>query len=302
MNQYPSRIDIPQHSMNRTMPRFTTVICEFLRRVLPSRRILPRLMMWSLPVVVAASPSWSISRRLLASEINGRRASPDSTLLRETRLTLKARQALSEDSLLAPYNIGVIVRGEVATLQGTLPTTALALRAQERVRGLQLFKEVRSAVSIDLNCDLPTQMPILSSPSSVPPIVKPRPTGALTGRGNVPSQVPVLKITVPDETGGPVSPAVDPVMEKPPLSDAVTLLPPRPIPDVKNNPSDPPAMNPADAVEALRRSDKRFQPLQVSVRDGVVTVRGTGDDLFAFAQAVRRVPGVLRVVVEPTSR
>lgn len=261
--------------------------------------------MWSLPVFVLASPSWWMSRRLLASDVDARRASLDSPLLRETRLTLKARQALSEDSLLAHYNIGVIVRGEVATLQGTLPSTALALRAQERVRGLQLFKEVHSAVSIDPNCDLPTQLPVSSSPASAPPIAKPRPTGALTGRGDAPAHVPVLKITVPDENGAPVSPAVDPVMpvmEKPPLSDAVTLLPPRPIPDVKNNPPDSPAMNPAEAVETLRHSDKRFQPLQVTVRDGVVTVRGSGDDLFAFAQAVRRVPGVVRVVVEPTTR
>jgi len=262
-------------------------------------------MIWSLPVVVIASPSWWMSRRLSASDIDARRASPDSLLLRETRLTLKARQALSEDSLLAPYNIGVIVHGEVATLQGTLPTTALALRAQERVRSLQLFKEVRSALSIDPSCDLPAQWLAPSSPAAAPAIAKPRPTGALTGRGDAPAQVPVLKITVPDENGGPASPSVDPVTpvkEKPPLSDAVTLLPPRPIPDVKSNPSDSPALNPAEAVDALRRSDKRFQPLQVTVRDGIVTIRGTGDDMFTFAQAVRRIPGVLRVVVEPTSR
>ncbi len=291
--------------MNRTMPRLTTAICEFLRRALPARRILPRLMMWSLPVVVIASPSWWMPRRLLASDVDARRAMPDSPLLRETRLTLKARQALSEDSLLAPYNIGVIVRGDSATLQGTLPTTALALRAQERVRSLQLFKEVRSALRIDPSCDLPTQLPVASSPASAPSIAKPRSTGALTGRGDAPAQVPVLKITVPDENGGPVSPAVDPVTpvnEKPPLNEAVSLLPPRHIPDAKNNPPDSPALNPAEAVDALRRSDKRFQPLQVTVRDGVVTVRGSGDDVFAFAQAVRRVPGVLRVVVEPTTR
>jgi hypothetical protein len=272
------------------MPRDATAVFEVLRCWFPKRRILPRLMMWSLPVVVFATLAGWMPRRLTASEADVRRASPHASLLRETRLTLKARQALFEDSLLAPYNIGVVVHGDVATLQGTLPKTALALRAQERLLSLSLFKEVRSALVVDPNCD-----PFTSDSSGV----RPRSSGELTGRNGAPPQAPVLKITTPEVAG--VAPT-DPT-EKPPLIDAVTLLPPRPIPDSKSKPVDPPdAIDPAKAVEALRRSDKRFLPLQVTVRNGVVTVRGGGDDLFAFAQAVRRVPGVLRVVVDPTER
>jgi hypothetical protein len=293
MDQHPSWIDLPQQEKTGTMARLSLAIIELLQRVLPTRRMLKRAMMWSLPVVVIATPSWWMSRRLFASDFDSRRATPDSPLLRETRLTLKARQALFEDSLLAPYNIGVIVHGDVATLQGTLPKTALALRAQDRLRGLSLFKEVRSALVIDPNGDLSTSEPFGA---------KPRPSGDLTGRNVAPAQVPVLKITVPEVNDvAPTNPT-----EKPPLSDAVSLLPPRPIPDVKNSPADsptpPPTMDPSEAVETLRRSDKRFLPLQVTVREGVVTVHGAGDELFAFAQAIRRVPGVLRVVVDPSGR
>jgi hypothetical protein len=264
-----------------------TDVFELFRRWFPKRRILPRLMMWSLPVVVFGTLAGWMPRRLTASEADVRCTSPNVSLLRETRLTLKARQALFEDSLLAPYNIGVVVHGDVATLQGTLPKTALALRAQDRLLSLSLFKEVRSDLIVDPNSEA-------GSPGS-----KPRSSGELMGRNGALPQAPVLKITPPEVADV----ATTNPTEKPPLNDAVTLLPPRPIPDSKSKPVDPPDANdPAKAVEALRRSEKRFLPLQVTVRDGIVTVRGSGDDLFAFAQAVRRVPGVLRVVVDSTER
>jgi hypothetical protein len=271
------------------MPCLSSAVFELLSRVPPTQRALKRLVSWSLPVFLIATQSWWMSCRLFASDFDSRRATPDSPQLREMRLTLKARQALFEDSLLAPYNIGVVVHGDVATLQGTLPKSALALRAQERLLSLSLFKEVHSALVVDPNCDLFTSDSFGA---------KPRPPGELTGRNGTPVPMPVLKVTVPDVPA--VAPTNPP--EKPPLIDAVSLLPPRPIPDVKSKPADPPeAIDPAAAVETLRRSDKRFLALQVTVRDGVVTVRGSGDDLFAFAQAVRRVPGVLRVVVDSTS-
>jgi hypothetical protein len=315
VRQHPSRIDLPEKELIHAMPRFWSVISGRIRRVFATRGVVPRLLMWSLPAVVIGTPGWWSSRRLQASDVDTRRATPDSPILRETRLTLKARQALFEDPLLVPYNLCVIVHGDVATLRGTLPKTALALRAQERLRNLSFFKEVRSELIIDPNCNLPTELPVSSFSTSEPPGGKPRPSGALTGRGGTPEQIPVMKINVPQDNsdGAPNPPAIDPdaaAQEKPPLNDAVSLLPPRPIPETKNDPADPPAnilpprplpdaKDPAAAVEQLRRSEARFQSLQVTVRDGVVTIRGSGDDLFAFAQTVRRIPGVVRVVVDP---
>jgi hypothetical protein len=127
-----------------------------------------------------------------------------------------------------------------------------------------------------------------------------------------------MKLSVPEQnSGGLTNPLAADVgaaaKEKPSLNEAVILLPPRPIPDLRSNAADPPAaVLPSEpspeakdataAIEQLRRSEARFRPLQVTVREGVVTVRGSGEDSFAFAQAIRRVPGVVRVIVDPVSR
>jgi hypothetical protein len=294
-----------------------TAISRLVCRVFAVRRVMQRMLMWSLPAVVIGTPGWWMSRRLQASDPGARRAPPDSPILRETRLTLKARQALFEDPMLAPYNLCVVVHGNTAALEGTLPNTALALRARERLRSLALFHEVRSELQIDPNCDLPSEsQPSTSSPLESPG--RPRPPGALTGHGGAPTPDPVMKLSVPEQNSGGLANPLDAdagaaAKEKLPLNEAVTLLPPRPIPDLKNNAADPPAAilpsepspdarDPTAAIEQLRRSEARFRPLQVTVREGVVTVRGSGEDSFAFAQAIRRVPGVVRVIVDPVSR
>jgi hypothetical protein len=57
----------------------------------------------------------------------------------------------------------------------------------------------------------------------------------------------------------------------------------------------------AQAVEQVRRADPRFSHLEAEVRDRVVFLHGTvthGEDTMALAQALAKVPGVERVVVE----
>jgi hypothetical protein len=55
------------------------------------------------------------------------------------------------------------------------------------------------------------------------------------------------------------------------------------------------------AIERLRQDDPRFRGIQAEVRGGLVLVRGgdtPGEHVMAFAQAVTRLPGVERVVVQ----
>jgi hypothetical protein len=56
-------------------------------------------------------------------------------------------------------------------------------------------------------------------------------------------------------------------------------------------------------MDGLRRSDKRYAPIQWEVRGRAVTLHGAAarsEDLMAFAQAVARLPGVERVILGPS--
>jgi hypothetical protein len=221
-------------------------------------------------------------------------STPDRGVPLNSKRILKARQILAEDPLLSPYNLAVTMRGDTAVVGGTVPSAELARRAVERLRDHSIFAEVRSELMIDARCVETASLPL--TPSGVPepgpplPLADPKAhlSGALTGRD--PVKPPATR----------------------PLDEAVWLLPPKPLASDK---SEPPAAvfpargaetlkDPSDAVEQLRRSDARYRQLQVSVREGVVTVRGdpAREDMMAFYQAVRGLDGVKRVVLEPMER
>jgi hypothetical protein len=242
-----------------------------------------RFLAWCVPAVFyVAMTTWPFHGDLRASDASSvaGRSATDHPVLRDTKRVLKARQALYEDPLLAPYNLAVESRDDAAILSGTLPDAALALRAQEQIRKLGLFKDVRSDLLIDATC--------------------------AAGRSTDSAPLPAQKFPTAD-----TKPGAEPVTSRP-LSEAVTLLPPRPIDPAKKTPTEGVAVilspraiqakDPSAAIEQLRRSEARYLPLQVTVRDGVVTVRGArlGEDMFAFAEAARRLPGVIRVVLDST--
>src|SRR5262249_23074197 len=58
------------------------------------------------------------------------------------RLTLQARQALVEDEALASYNLGVHVKAGVASVWGSVPSTAILQRATEKIRQVPGIHEV----------------------------------------------------------------------------------------------------------------------------------------------------------------
>lgn len=81
----------------------------------------------------------------------------------DARITLNARRALFTDPELAACNLGVSVRGGVATLLGVVPTAELARRAAECVRRIDGVRDVQS----DLSVVHPAEDP--SRPRSRPP-------------------------------------------------------------------------------------------------------------------------------------
>jgi hypothetical protein len=269
---------------------------------------MPRWVAWCLAIVICGG----VDRTRASESTPPARPAADHPVLQQTKRILRARQALFEDTALAPYNLGVEVREDVAILSGTLPNAALASQARERVAKLGLFQDVRTEFTVDAKCDQPTSLPLVA-PSELESdalisIVNPRPRqpSELTGRKEEPVRIPALKPPIPESPRDS-----DPATSKP-LSEAVTLLPPRPIAAATSSspasgaeilpPRPIPPQDPSEAVEALRLSDARYRPLQVSVREGVVTIRGraAGEAMFAFAQAARRLPGVVRVVLDPT--
>ncbi len=212
----------------------------------------------------------------------------------ETELAICVRRAILQNETLASINIGVTVHGGVAVLWGPIPSSELARQALDKARQVPGVRDVRSELAIVPRDGDMADRPL--PPESAAADKLPLPPGALTGRPSEPAPAP----------------AVTSVSLLPPIaaseSAADTSRPPpaslgRPVPLLSSKPTAP-AAAPADlsaAIEALRRGDERFGRIHWEVRDRTVIVGGTvcrGEDLMAFAQAVARVPGVERVIVE----
>jgi BON domain len=180
----------------------------------------------------------------------------------DTVLAIQIRKALQEDRTLSSLNIGVRVRQGVVTLWGTVPSTEVAREVEKRARGVRGLRELRS------------ELTIVAPPEDEPP---PLPGFSPT------IVVPAIRSTEEhDSPHASVSLFAPTVAEAPPPRDE---LPAR--------------------VEQLRYTDVRYRHVQAEVQGHVVVVRALPtytDDLMRFAQAVAKVPGVERVVVEPVRR
>jgi osmotically-inducible protein OsmY len=248
----------------------------------------------------------------------------------DCRLTLYARQALNGDSLLADLNLGVTVRDHVATLWGPIPSRQLAGRAVERLRTVQGIAEVINDLRVETREEpldffpRPTPPPKPNAPAPLPPGDQPLADGALAGRTaptrpvagqglawrpgrrNEPPKAELVPRQVPkaDEKEPRAETGADTPLVLPPL-----VVPPRPA-DIPSEAAavlmGPVAADavPTDLVAAIDRlckADDRFLRVRPEVREGVVYLRGSvprGGDRFALAQAIARLPGVRRVVVE----
>jgi hypothetical protein len=155
----------------------------------------------------------------------------------------------------------------VATLWGPIPAEELIRRATRVLQTVRGVYEVRSELFVAAPQPAPMALPKPDPPAHTES-ASPNRLDELTGRK---SEAPRAQVTLL----GPV---------------AADMLPTPPVEDVRQ------------AVERLRQSDLRFQAIQVEVRADVVVVRGgrsRAEYVTAFAQAVAKLPGVARVVVEP---
>jgi osmotically-inducible protein OsmY len=208
-----------------------------------------------------------------------RPASADS--FADCRHTIFARQAMQNDLLLAPLNVGVTVQGRTATLWGGIPSADLARRAEEIVRKVPGVSIVRN----DLRVDRPGQLDggllvhSLSPTNTEPrPVVKPVASDSLT--------------SLATWTGAEKTPPAPPIV--------VSLRAPIPRePDAGR-----PQANSSElttAIIKLRDADPRFRQLRPEVLGGVVRLRGAVQRLehaFEFAQTTAKLAGVERVIVE----
>lgn len=75
-------------------------------------------------------------------------ATPPDGVLADLKHTMHAREALLQDPVLAPLNLGVRVQGRIAVLWGPAPSHALALRAEARLRSMIEWIDVRNELVI----------------------------------------------------------------------------------------------------------------------------------------------------------
>ena len=260
----------------------------------------------------------------------------DSTALsepteRDCRLMLDALQALQKDQTLASLNLGVTVQNHVVTLWGPVPSAAMAQRARQQLLQVPGVAEVVNDLEIERPPDPLTEnitLPFLRPENSLADLwnqARP-PSSPVRGdgqgqRGMVPAsgspwgakEYGLARITTtperrPDNPAGLVirgfSPPDPPEVQGSPdtvpgPSREVTLKTPVPVlmpVAVSPPPADLPRM-----VEQLQQSNPRLRWVHPEVAGGVVRLRGTvfrWEDLLELAQAIAKIPGVERVILE----
>jgi BON domain-containing protein len=223
------------------------------------------------------------------------------------QLALFARDKLLADEVLAPLNLGVTVRGGVATLWGTVPSPALAHRAQERIRGVAGLAQIRNDLRIS-NLDEETAE-FIKGPAGGREFVKktneePKIIGSASSSANAyPSSLARRREMTPlvsrSEDFKQATAKSNPPLVMP--SIAVPVGPTVSVSSFEPAPHWTPTSPVASSLERLRRNSERFQGIHYDIQGGVVHVwaaSARGGDVFTFAQLAARIPGVQRVMVE----
>ncbi len=210
---------------------------------------------------------------------------------RDMLVLLRVRQALRADDVLAPMNVGVILRNGVATLWGPLASTDEIQRALKTVADVRGVQSVRSELYVARDCrPLPPLFVLPETPTpgrTAPPdtLASAGPTGmlaALEHRLAAPKMLPA------------------------PGSNLVAPLPANVVPDEPTTVTSARAESVPAAIDRLQKSDARFGQINVDWRDGTILLRGSnrndGPAVMAFARLLSGVPGVERVVLQNAKR
>ena len=237
-----------------------------------------------------------ILRRALAGLIAVTPASAaDPTLRSDMDLVHAARAALAADPETARVHLLVSVVDGGLVAGGPVPSDETAARVSVVLRNVPGVRHVA------VNCWVPAAAADPLKTAVRDKLLRPDPlpdrlaAARTTANRYVPPVGPLLLEPVVPRPAG-YSPLPPPAPPPPPgLPPYPTIRPPA-VPVV-------PAQDVAAAVAEVRRTDPAFAGLSATVTGGTVVVSGRPADpaeLWRLAAAVRRVPGVDRVVVRPT--
>jgi hypothetical protein len=232
---------------------------------------------------------------LLAVLTGAAAAHADDPLL-DVQHTVLARQALQDDPLLRPHNLGVRVRDRVAVLWGPSPSKELGERAAAVLRKLPQLREVRNELFLDPWSDPaaplpPARPPAQQPPQQQPPPQQPPPPAVFAGQtrprpdsGKPPLEWIPVKQSPPKAADPPVQ------LEKPSLQKEAPKppSPPAPVQDI------------TEAVRRLQRGDERYRRVTFAVEGHAVYLSGVAyrwQDIHELSRAVSAVPGVERVIL-----
>lgn len=215
-------------------------------------------------------------------------------------LARSALAAIDADPELRGATLLVSVSDRVAVVGGSVANARQSKRAEEIVRAVPGIAEVRNTCFVSAGPD-----PLLRSvaeklASSLPP----RPVmfdlpGVLTGvvAAMPPTPVAGARVTSPPATAPGTVVALKPTADVGVLGAPVGPASPAP-------PAAPAATVSRSevlaAVEAVRKTDRRFDRLTVEWRDGSLVIGGSAplaSDAWDFAKKLQAVPGVARVTV-----
>jgi hypothetical protein len=217
-------------------------------------------------------------------------ASSPEAALADCRLTVRAREALLQDTLLRDLNLGVSVRNYVATLWGPVPSKLLSRRAAERVRSVPGVADVVNRLVVETPRD--PLMEFLRTPPAKPQAGVTRSPAVLARQE--PKLIPEV-IWHPVNRDASTKSAPPPTPKKP-----VGLMPAIPLPtSAAGSPAPPDDL--AQAVEHLRQGNDRLRGIRPEWNGRIVHLRGTVSvwpEFYDFAKAVAQLPGVERVILD----
>jgi hypothetical protein len=249
-------------------------------------------------------------------------AVPQAPAVRDMMLTIHIRRALAADEEVARCNLTIQVRGGVVTLQGAVPTPEVARRAEALAKKVPGVEKVQNKLYVSAQDDEVRTLPVPDPepPSATASASPDRATGSL---GTLTGRVPVIALPPSGRTASSPSPgpaATTPAAATTPSpagsaapprrTPAVSLLPPVSLGAPEVAPAAPvpqpaPAASVQESAERLRSSDPRFQRIRLDVRGGVIGILPAddvpGEHVMALAQALSRLPGVERVLVQSRS-
>lgn len=224
---------------------------------------------------------------------------PEERAVHDLQLTLRARNALLQDPALARQQVGVSVHNRVATLWGRVATWALARRAEaclHQVFGLTVIRNelhVEAPEGLERHGTLPSLGQ--RAPLAEPVLPPPQPTqDAVVHHPSEPALIQEQEFLGRPTEGKPTAAALAPGQ----LAGARRGPPPALLPPLTEAEAD---SGLAQKVNALCLADGRYYRVRAEVVGGTVYLGGFVDrweHLFELAQAIARLPGAKRVVLD----